>query len=70
MHIPVKGHSDLVKDTRSGAIINIGSEGNVYSAARAKGKADEQRLNKVEEDVSEIKDMLKALLEQGVNDGR
>ena len=62
--IPVKGHNDLVRDPRSGAIINIGSEGEIFSAARAKGKADEERLNKVEQDVSEIKDMLKQLIER------
>ena len=62
--IPVKGHVGLVRDPRSGAIINIGSEGAIHSAARAKGKADAERLNKVEEDVSEIKDMLKQLIER------
>ena len=50
MHIPVKGHNDLVRDTKSGAIINIGSECEMYSAARAKGRADADRLNRVEED--------------------
>ena len=64
MHIKVKGHTNLVRDTKSGAIINIGSEGEMYSAARAKGKADAERLNKVEQDVSEIKMMLKTLIER------
>ena len=64
MHIKVKGHTNLVRDTKSGAILNIGSEGEMYSAARAKGKADAERLNRVEEDVSEIKDMLKQLIER------
>ena len=64
MHIKVKGHSDLVRDTKSGAIINIASEGEMYSTARAKGKADAERLNKVEQDVSEIKMMLKQLIER------
>jgi hypothetical protein len=64
MHIKVKGHTNLVRDTKSGAIINIGSEGEMYSAARAKGRADADRLNRVEEDVSEIKDMLKQLIER------
>jgi hypothetical protein len=64
MHIPVKEHNDLVRDTKSGAILNIGSEGEMYSAARAKGKADAERLNKVEQDVSEIKMMLQTLIER------
>ena len=62
--IPVKGHTNLVRDTKSGAIINIGSEGEMYSAARAKGKADAERLDKVEQDVSEIKMMLQTLIER------
>jgi hypothetical protein len=62
--IPIKGHIGLVRDPKSGAIINMSSEGEVYSAARAKGKADAERLDKVEEDVSEIKDMLKQLIER------
>ena len=64
MHIPVKGHTGLVRDTRSGAIINMASGGQEYSANRAKIKADAERLDKVEEDVSEIKDMLKQLIER------
>ena len=64
MHIKVKGHTNLVRDTKSGAIINIGSEGEMYSAARAKGKADAERLDKVEQDVSEIKMMLQTLIER------
>ena len=64
MHIPVKGHNDLVRDTSSGAIINMASGGEQYSINRAKVKADAERLNKVEQDVSEIKNMLKQLIER------
>jgi len=64
MQIPVKGHIGLVRDTSSGAIINMGNGGEEYSANRAKIKADAERLNKVEQDVSEIKDMLKQLIER------
>ncbi len=62
--IPVKGHAGLVRDPKSGAIINIGNGGEQYSANRARIKADGERLNKVEQDVSEIKDMLKQLIER------
>ena len=64
MHIPVKGHTGLVRDTGSGAIINMADGGKEYSANRARIKVDAERLNKVEEDVSEIKDMLKQLIER------
>ena len=62
--IPIKGHIGMMRDTRSGAIINMGSGGEEYSANRARIKADVERLNKVEQDVSEIKDMLKQLIER------
>jgi len=64
MKIPVQGHTGLVRDTNSGAIINIASGGKEYSANRARIAADKERLNKVEQDVSEIKDMLKQLIER------
>jgi len=62
--IPIKGHVGLMRDPRSGAVINMGSEGAQHSAPRARMKVDANRLNKVEEDVSEIKDMLKQLIER------
>ena len=64
MHIPVQGHSGLVRDTKSGANINMSTGGEQYSANRAKKMADADRLNKVEQDVSEIKDMLKTIIER------
>ena len=64
MHIPVQGHPGMVRDTNSGAVINMGSEGDRHSANRARMAREAERLNKVEEDVSEIKDMLKQLIER------
>ena len=62
--IPIKGHTGMMRDSKSGAVINMTSGGEQYSANRAKNKADAERLNKVEKDVSEIKDMLKQLIER------
>jgi len=62
--IPIKGHTGMMRDTKSGAVINMSNGGEQYSANRAKIKADAERLNKVEQDVSEIKDMLKQLIER------
>ena len=52
-----------MRDPKSGAVINMG-DGDQHSANRARMKADAERLNKVEQDVSEIKDMLKQLIER------
>ena len=62
--IPIKGHTGMMRDLKSGAVINMTSGGNEYSANRIKMKVDAERLNRVEEDVSEIKDMLKQLIER------
>ena len=64
MKIPVQGHKGLVRDTKSGAIINMSSGGEQYSQNRARLLDERERLNKVEQDVSEIKDMLKQLIER------
>jgi|TARA_B110000240_G_C13124524_1_gene294129 hypothetical protein len=64
MKIPVEGYEGMFRDTNSGAIINMGSEGAQHSANRARMKAEAERLNELEQDVSEIKDMLKQLIER------
>ena len=56
MKIPVEGYPGMVRDTRSGAIINMTSDGAQHSANRARLKKNDERLNQVEQDVSEIKD--------------
>ena len=64
-YIPVEGHTNLVRDASTGAIINIDKS----KAAKAK-KAREERLrekHEIEElknDVAEIKSLLKQLLER------
>ena len=64
MKIPVQGHTGLVRDTKSGAIINMTSDGAQHSANRARMKKNDERLDQVEQDVSEIKMMLKQLIER------
>ena len=44
--IPIKGHTGMMRDTKSGAIINMSSGGEEYSANRARMKADAERLIK------------------------
>ena len=61
---PIKGYEGIMRDNRSGAIINIGKEGAQHSANRARMTTDAARLTRVEEDVSEIKMMLKQLIER------
>ena len=64
-YIPVEGHTNLVRDASTGAIINI--DKNTASKSR---KAREERLREKQEiqelkgDVAEIKSLLKQLLER------
>ena len=68
---PIRGHEGLMRNNKSGAIINIGNEGAQHSANRARMAADKARmesdqgrLDQVERDVSDIKMMLKQLIER------
>ena len=62
-YLKVKGHSFLVRDSRSNAIVNRDQKGyDTYkNLKRAKSK-EKERLDKLENDVSEIKDLLIQLI--------
>lgn len=65
----VKGHSGLVRDKASGAILNINS--NEISEARRRKNAwlrEQERVSNLEKDMDEIKTLLHKILE--VTDGR
>lgn len=63
MRMKVKDHPDLAVDPRSGAVININKqEIQAAKARKAARMAEKERINKLENDVSEIKDLLKDLI--------
>ena len=64
-YIKVEGHPDLVRDPGSGAIININT-GDIEKARLAKQakKRQEQELQDLKHEVSEIKILLRQLLEK------
>ena len=69
MRVKVKGHPHLVKDTLSGAIINTNTEEiENYAAKQAamiaakKSVSTEQRLDELEKNVGEIKELLLKVL--------
>jgi len=64
-YVPVEGSPGLVRDKTSGAIINTDKSALEFAKARKIAqKQDKERLNKLENDVSDIK----RLLENLVND--
>ena len=61
--VQVDGYPDLIRDVRSGAIVNsnVSSYDRYMESYRLK-KSKEDRLDKIEEDIQELKDLLKAFL--------
>ena len=65
MEIKVEENNDLVKDTRSGAILNTNT--NAYTAFKRRKLYNQQRendINSMKEELSEIKMMMKTLMEK------
>ena len=77
LKVPVEGHTDLVRDIRSGAILNI----NVKAAEMSKRRSTVlvgqnvkientiKDMDEMKSELSEIKDMLKTLLARDTNNG-
>ena len=74
----VEGHKDLVRDMDNHAILNTNKTAYTLAMAaydenhrrKLEMKDTQKDINNIKSEVREIKDMLKALLEQGVDDGR
>ena len=65
--IPVEGNSNLSRDPKTGAIVNTDrSEYEKYVAQRKTKQLDNERLNKLESEISEIKQLL-VKLTTGIN---
>ena len=56
-HTNVQGHSDLVRDNSTGAILNNDtSQYNQYLTLRAKRKQGTDRIDNMEDDLKSLKD--------------
>ena len=63
--IPVKDHKNLYRDEKSGAIINNDSTGFAhYKKMKLLKLTQREEIDKIKEDISEIKDLLKQLLKK------
>jgi len=66
MEIKIEDSNDLVKDTKSGAVLNTNMSG--YAAAKRRRLYKQQReddINSIREELAELKGMLRSLLENG-----
>ena len=61
--IPVKGHPNLYRDERSGAIINCDNQAyNNYINIQNNKKRESYEIEQIKKDIDEIKFMLKEIL--------
>lgn len=69
MKLKVQGHPDLVRDSRSKAIINTNRNAMIEHAEKRQVKVSIQSLsdeiNEIREDFKEIKEMLKHMVSKG-----
>ena len=64
-YIPVEGNPSLVRDTATGAIINIDkSKASKARRARESILREKEEIKELKNDVAEIKSLLKQLLER------
>jgi len=63
-YIPVEGQDGFYRDTRTGAIVNRNRlEYQSYIKQREKMNSDKERIDKLENDVSDIKSMLNNIVD-------
>lgn len=63
--IPVEGHSDLVRDRVTGAIVNINKEETKAIVTRKQREKQQQKeIQQLKNDVSDIKQMLQQIVEK------
>ena len=61
--IPIKDHKNLYRDEKSGAIINTDTGGfNRYKKMKRFKDNQKDEIDKIKEDISEIKELLKQFL--------
>tara|TARA_A100001035_G_scaffold58812_1_gene43788 strand:- start:11206 stop:11412 length:207 start_codon:yes stop_codon:yes gene_type:complete len=65
MHIKVKDHAGLVRDSESNAILNNSDKAyDEYIRMKNKALTDRQEITNLKEEVGELKDMMKLILEK------
>ena len=65
MHFKVKDHTGLVRDSESNAILNNSDKAyDEYIRMKNKALTDKQEIANLKEEVGELKDMMKLILEK------
>jgi len=65
-YIKIEGEQDLVKDKETGAILNTNMDSlSAYKQKRKKDIDQKNRIDRMENDIGDIKSMLKELINKG-----
>ena len=65
-YIKIENEQDLVKDSETGAILNTNLDSlSAYKVKRKRDAEMQNRVDKMESDIGDIKSMLKELLNKG-----
>lgn len=65
----VEGEPNLRKDAHSGAVVNVSAdEFNKYSKRKQIIQQNNQRLDKLESELTEVKDLLRSVVDKLTND--
>jgi tetrahydromethanopterin S-methyltransferase subunit B len=65
-YIKIEGEQDLVKDKETGAILNTNMDSlSAYKQKRKKDMEQKNRIDRMENDIGDIKSMLKELINKG-----
>ena len=60
--IPIKDHKNLFRDEKSGAVINTDTNGYAqYKKMKSNKKSQREELDRIKEDIEEIKLLLKQI---------
>ena len=63
MMIPVEGHKHLYRDEKSGAIVSSDSQGYLqYKKMREQRKYQENEINRMIEEIDELKSLISGLI--------
>ena len=60
--IPIKDHKNLFRDEKTGAVVNTDTSGyNQYKKMKSAKKSQREELDRIKEDIEEIKLLLKQI---------
>lgn len=63
-YISVDGHSDLVKDKKTGAILNVNTNFEQLRKNKESRKTQQEEIKQLKNDVGEIKNLLEVIIKK------